>query len=211
MAGLILWPIALLIVFVRAAGLIAAEKARQTLDVLLTTPLSLSELLGAKMRGLRRMDGDPRCSDRLSNPADRLSSPGGRATALRRMESRQILPNAGEAVFYVFLIGLNLVILFGLAAQLAFLFGLYARTQGRAVTAVWRVCRGVLSARGRPVRLPTTIGLGICSISARSPTSSTSEFPRLGVEWGRSRRSIRWASGSLTGPFIRSCTARFTR
>ncbi len=52
--GLILWPIALLIILVRAAGLVAAEKARQTLDVLLTTPLSASELIGAKMRGLRR-------------------------------------------------------------------------------------------------------------------------------------------------------------
>ncbi len=53
--GLLLWPIAILLIIVRAAGLIAAEKARQTLDVLLATPLSLPELAGSKLRGLGRM------------------------------------------------------------------------------------------------------------------------------------------------------------
>jgi hypothetical protein len=52
--GLLLWAIAFLIVFVRAAGLIAGEKARQTLDVLLATPLPIGDLAGEKLRGMQR-------------------------------------------------------------------------------------------------------------------------------------------------------------
>jgi ABC-type transport system involved in multi-copper enzyme maturation permease subunit len=180
-AGLLLWPIALLIVIVRSAGLIAAEKARQTLDVLLTTPLSLSELLGAKLRGLRRTEAIlaiPIVFQTLLIAYLRLAV----ARPHFVMEHRQILANAGEAMFYVFVIGLNLVILFGLAAQLAFLFGLYARTQGRAVTAVLEVFVAACSVPviiryffyddwGRNfLYLSPIAGLLVC------------EFPPLGVE-----------------------------
>jgi ABC-type transport system involved in multi-copper enzyme maturation permease subunit len=184
LAGLFLWPIALLIVIVRASGLIAAEKARQTLDVLLTTPLSLSELLGAKLRGLRRVEAVlavPIVFQTLLIAYLRLAV----ARPHFWMEHRQILANAGEAVYYVFLIGLNLVILFGLAAQLAFLFGLYAKTQGRAVTAVL----GVFVAA---CFLPVVVRFFFYDDWGRnflylSPIADilTSEFPRLGVEWGR--------------------------
>ena len=53
--ALFFWSIAFLVVSVRSAGLIAAEKARQTLDVLVVTPLPLSVLLGEKWRGLWRV------------------------------------------------------------------------------------------------------------------------------------------------------------
>jgi len=115
--GLLFWSIALLVVFVRAAGLIAAEKARQTLDVLLTTPVSFSGLAGAKLRGMRRAMAI------VSVPilvhailVDSLRTVGGQPYLLETI--------------------VNLVLLLILAAQLAFLFGLVSQTQGRAVTLV---------------------------------------------------------------------------
>ncbi len=165
-------------------GIDRGREARASLDVLLTTPLSLSELLGAKLRGLRRMEAIlalPIVFQTLLIAYLRLAV----ARPHHWMEHRQILPNAGEAVYYLFLIGLNLVILFGLAAQLAFLFGLYARTQGRAVTAVL----GVFVAA---CFLPVVVRFFFYDDWARnflylSPIADilTSEFPRLGVEWGR--------------------------
>ena len=53
--ALFFWSIAFSVVCVRSAGLIAAEKARQTLDVLVVTPLPLSVLVGEKWRGLWRV------------------------------------------------------------------------------------------------------------------------------------------------------------
>ncbi|HEX4072639.1 MAG TPA: hypothetical protein VHX68_15770 [Planctomycetaceae bacterium] len=182
--GLILWPIGLLIVFVRAAGLIAAEKARQTLDVLLTTPLSASELIGAKMRGLRRtmaIVAVPIIFQTLLITFLRLAV--GRSF-YGREDSRQVLGTGAEAMLYLFVIGLNLVILFKLAAELAFLFGLYAKTQARAVT------YGV-SVFAAMSFLPVVVRIGIREIWARdllylSPIADllVSEFPPLGVEWG---------------------------
>jgi ABC-type transport system involved in multi-copper enzyme maturation permease subunit len=111
--GTVLWSIALLVVFVRSAGLIAAEKARQTLDVLVSTPLSLSALVGDKLRGLRRamvVVAVPIFLQAMI--VDTVHSPGG--------------PLGLMTV-------INLLVLLNLAAQLAFLCGLRAQTQGRAV------------------------------------------------------------------------------
>lgn len=115
--GLLLWSIAFLIVVVRAAGLIAGEKARQTLDVLLTTPLPVADLAGEKLRGMRRT-------------MLVVSVPILFHAVLVEFLQR----NVGQAYFLQTVV--NLVILLNLATQLAFLFGLRARTQGRAVIAV---------------------------------------------------------------------------
>jgi ABC-type transport system involved in multi-copper enzyme maturation permease subunit len=115
--GFLLWSIAFLIVFVRAAGLIAGEKARQTLDVLLTTPLPVADLAGEKLRGMRRT------MLVVSVPI-----------LFHAMLVEFLQRSVGEAYFLK--TAVNLVILLNLATQLAFLFGLRARTQGRAVTAV---------------------------------------------------------------------------
>ncbi|MFK7821596.1 MAG: ABC transporter permease [Planctomycetaceae bacterium] len=50
-----LWSISLLIVMIKAAGLIASERSSETLDVLLTTPLSAKEIISQKCAGLRRV------------------------------------------------------------------------------------------------------------------------------------------------------------
>jgi ABC-type transport system involved in multi-copper enzyme maturation permease subunit len=51
----VLWTIAIMLVTVKSAGLIAGERNRETLDVLLTTPLTSAELLRQKFRGVRRL------------------------------------------------------------------------------------------------------------------------------------------------------------
>lgn len=50
-----LWVLAALIVSVQAASLISGERSRQTLDVLLATPLSGRDIVLQKMQGLRRL------------------------------------------------------------------------------------------------------------------------------------------------------------
>jgi ABC-type transport system involved in multi-copper enzyme maturation permease subunit len=136
--ALLLWAIAILAVFVRAAGLIAAEKARQTLDVLLTTPLSLSALAGDKMRGVWRV------MFIVSVPilfhavfVSYLQASTGSSRGVFREPPFQ--GGETQAVFYVFAMLLNLPLVLALVAQLGFLFGLRAKTQGRAVMAALSV------------------------------------------------------------------------
>lgn len=51
----IVWVIAVLMVSVKSTTLIASERAHQTLDVLLTTPLSGREIMLQKFRGVQRL------------------------------------------------------------------------------------------------------------------------------------------------------------
>lgn len=50
-----LWATALLILVIQSTGLIAVERSRQTLDVLLTTPLTSDQIVRQKMAGVQRM------------------------------------------------------------------------------------------------------------------------------------------------------------
>ena len=132
--GLLLWLIAILVIVVRSAGLIAAEKARQTLDVLLTTPLTLSALFSDKMRGLFRVMfivSVPILFDAILLAYFR-SAVAGQGGALMIPGTSATL----AAVRYVFFVVMNLAVMLGLTSQLGFLFGVRAKTQGRAVTAV---------------------------------------------------------------------------
>ena len=52
---MIVWPIAVLVVTVLSAGLFARERSGQTLDILLTTPISSREIVRQKMRGIWRL------------------------------------------------------------------------------------------------------------------------------------------------------------
>ncbi len=52
---ILLWLALVLVVTVQSAGLIAGEKSRQTLDVLLSTPLSSAEIIRQKMAGVRKV------------------------------------------------------------------------------------------------------------------------------------------------------------
>jgi hypothetical protein len=134
-SALLLWLIAILVVLVRSAGLIAGEKARQTLDPLLATPLLLAEVAGAKMRGLWRVMAIVAVPILLHAilVGYLQGSYGARRWSYYRLQGFDAITSSR---FYVVVAAVNLVILLGLSAQLAFLFGLRARTQGHALTAV---------------------------------------------------------------------------
>ncbi len=51
----VLWGVAVLLLSVIGVGAVASERTRQTLDVLLTTPLSGADILRQKMAGVRRV------------------------------------------------------------------------------------------------------------------------------------------------------------
>lgn len=53
----ILWGLAAAMIVVHAASVISSERSRQTLDVLLTTPLTGRELFLQKLKGVRRLMG----------------------------------------------------------------------------------------------------------------------------------------------------------
>lgn len=53
----LLWPISVLAIVVHATNVIYSERSRQTLDVLLVTPLSYKELVSQKLAGVRRLIG----------------------------------------------------------------------------------------------------------------------------------------------------------
>jgi ABC-type transport system involved in multi-copper enzyme maturation permease subunit len=137
-SGFLLWPIALLIVSVRSAGLIAGEKSRQTLDVLLATPLSLSAVVGQKLRGLWRVMAIvsvPILIHAAFVGYFNISSDGPHGSYY----GAQGFSASQSAELHFVVEVLNLIVLFSLAAQLGFLFGLKAKTQGRAVTATLAV------------------------------------------------------------------------
>lgn len=51
----ILWPIAALAIVVHTTSVLASERSRQTLDVLLVTPLTARELVSQKLAGVQRL------------------------------------------------------------------------------------------------------------------------------------------------------------
>ncbi len=51
----LMWMLAVLLVVVKASSLISGERTHETLDVLLTTPLSTEEIVSQKLRGLWRL------------------------------------------------------------------------------------------------------------------------------------------------------------
>jgi len=53
----VLWPIAVVAIAVHTTNVLASERSRQTLDVLLVAPLSPADLVGQKLAGVRRLIG----------------------------------------------------------------------------------------------------------------------------------------------------------
>lgn len=51
----VVWGLALLVIMVKASTVVSAERSRETLDALLSTPISSSQLLREKVQGMRRM------------------------------------------------------------------------------------------------------------------------------------------------------------
>ena len=174
--GFLLWPIAILVVIVRAAGVVAAEKARQTLDILVATPLPLSALVGSKMKSVRRM---------MLIVALPIALQSILVTYLQGIAGGGLLYDSRHRhpihpVAYVATTLVNLVIVLGLAAELAFLFGLRAKTQGRAVTAVLGVFVGWCIL---PLLVRVFVDTDYVALYF-SPIGSVlvNEFPELGID-----------------------------
>ncbi len=51
----VVWGLAFLVIIVKASTVISAERSRETLDALLSTPITSSQLLREKVQGMRRM------------------------------------------------------------------------------------------------------------------------------------------------------------
>ena len=110
-----LWIIAVLIVAIRTVGVWPLERSRETLDVLLTTPLSGRELVDQTMRGVRRT------MVAVAVPILTVQL----ATAM-------IQPELISAIVYLFGCLLSLTILLPLTAWAAMLISLRVKTQFRA-------------------------------------------------------------------------------
>jgi ABC-type transport system involved in multi-copper enzyme maturation permease subunit len=139
---LVAWVGAVGLVAVKGASLIAGERSRQTLDVLLAAPLSTRELLDQKMAGLRRLmlviavpllslflfQAWWRCGPQTGNP----------------WTDREYLRPA----IYLTTAVLCLVIYLHVAAWLSIIIGLRSRSQTRAVLislgAILALCMGPL-------------------------------------------------------------------
>jgi len=128
---IMLWTLTALILTVQAANLIASERSRQTLDVLLTTPLSGREIVLQKMQGMRRLViGLSICF---------ITIFACEAWLRRGMGTDSYVNGGGNSLFYYstlrYLVAslLSLVIYLPLIGWLALWIGLIAKTQTRAI------------------------------------------------------------------------------
>jgi ABC-type transport system involved in multi-copper enzyme maturation permease subunit len=127
---IMLWILTALILTVQAANLITSERSRQTLDVLLTTPLSGREIVLQKMQGMRRLVIGLSvcfltiffCEAWMRRGMD-MASYGGRGNALAYYSTwRYLVASLLSIAIYIPLIG-----------WLALWIGLIAKTQTRAI------------------------------------------------------------------------------
>ncbi|WP_339907961.1 ABC transporter permease [Symmachiella dynata] len=127
---IMLWTLTALILTVQAANLIASERSRQTLDVLLTTPLSGREIVLQKMQGMRRLVIGLSvcfltifvCEAWMRRGLD-MASYGGVGNALSYYSTwRYLVASLLSIAIYIPLIG-----------WLALWIGLIAKTQTRAI------------------------------------------------------------------------------
>lgn len=121
---ILLWFLAVLLIAVTATNLFAAERTRQTLDVLLTTPLATRELIDHKLKGVRRM-------------LLVLAVPFATVILFQtwwRIDKYSLF-GSGEnsAALYSFSSAATVAIYLPMVAWLSTLIGLRTRTQGRAI------------------------------------------------------------------------------
>jgi ABC-type transport system involved in multi-copper enzyme maturation permease subunit len=142
---IVFWLLAMIVVGVRSAGLIAAERTRRTLDVLLATPLSLRAIVGEKLAAVRRL-------------MIVMSIPIVAVTWFRIWWNGhlviRLLPPSFSAhwdasarppapmLIYLACLLLEVCVHLLVVSRLGFLVGLKAKTQGRAVAATLAILAG---------------------------------------------------------------------
>jgi ABC-type transport system involved in multi-copper enzyme maturation permease subunit len=128
---MLLWCLMVLVVSVKSASMIAGERSRQTLDVLCTTPLTGRQILFEKMYGIWQIlavSSIPLFTMFLFKGA-RLEFLEGQST---RWGSQH--EEFGYWAYFVCQ-ALTMAILLPLVAWMSLFFGLFFRTQGRAIMA----------------------------------------------------------------------------
>lgn len=123
----LLWFISIVLVSVKATSLVSAERSHQTLDVLLTTPLSAREIVMQKFRGMRRLIfvlAVPFTTIFIFEASWRSEFTGGYGYS-------------SEFNVSVYLVAsiLSIAIYLPMIAWMSFLVGMVLRTQGRAIIA----------------------------------------------------------------------------
>lgn len=128
----LLWGLATLFVSVASTSLISGERSRQTLDVLLTSPLSGEEIIRQKFRGVYRLMAVLAVPllTLIATEAWWMTEFGKADSLLQRM--------FGESTPFnlpVYLVGslATLYVYFQITAWLSFYIGLRVRTQSRAI------------------------------------------------------------------------------
>lgn len=128
---ILLWIIAALVVTVTSANLIAGERARQTLDLLLTTPMSGRELVEQKFRGVMQLIAV------LAVPFMTLFLV---QTAWREdlvhvgpSSTHNSFADAGGAALYLVCSILTVCVYLPLAAWMSMLIGLKVHSQNKAI------------------------------------------------------------------------------
>lgn len=142
----VVWVIALLLICAKSTGLVASEKSHQTLEVLLTTPLSNRQILSEKCRGVRRLllvlwvpfltiygfqawlkYSIPNFFQRA---AEQTAFPG---LVLENASSAEYIEE--QLLFYVVSSTVTTLTLFSLVSWLSCWIGMRTRTQSRAIFA----------------------------------------------------------------------------
>lgn len=130
---LFLTTAAVLFVSVAAASVISGERSRQTLDLLLTTPLSAREILLQKLRGVRRLSFV-------------LCLPPATLMLFQAWWRANMQTSAFETAYYLVSSFLSLAVYVPLAAWVATVVGLQAKNQMRgiigALLAIVLICIG---------------------------------------------------------------------
>jgi len=124
----LMWAVAALAVSAQGAGLIAGERARQTLDVLCTTPLTGREIVAQKMRAVHRL------IVALWLPFFSIGLFGSVWKSLPHIQlNRSYTGSPFDEVLYLACAWLAPLIYLPLVAWLSLLIGLAVRSQTRAI------------------------------------------------------------------------------
>jgi ABC-type transport system involved in multi-copper enzyme maturation permease subunit len=169
----VLWAISVLIVSVKSASLIASERTHQTLDVLISTPMSAREIVQQKFRGVRRL------LLLLSIPFITLIlfEVAWRSAATPNWLLSDVNPNtlygyyrrATPAALYLVSAVLSVGIYLPMIAWLSLWIGLWTRSQARAIIGALAAIVGWCVLPFLFIILPIEIIFGGQALSSQSP------------------------------------------
>lgn len=127
--NLLCWVIAILLTVVRSASLVAGERSHETLDVLLTTPISSREFVLQKYRGVKKL------LLVVSVPLLTGIVMQGWYCSITQSSVSYRVPVDHNAFFYLCIQASSVFIYLHLFAWISLLFGMWMKTSTRAILA----------------------------------------------------------------------------